>query len=116
VVQLKRDGITAPRCAVERLMRVDGLQGVIRGRRRRTTIPGDQASRPADLVERNFTATEPNRLWVADFTYVMTFSGVVYVAFVIDASSPACSRARPAQRPAGDRPDAPHVDEAVAGP
>ena len=85
--QLKRDGITAPRCAVQRLMRADGLQGVVRGRRRRTTIAGDSASRPADLVDRDFTASEPNRLWVADFTYVMTFSGVVYVAFVIDVFS-----------------------------
>jgi putative transposase len=85
--QLRREGITAPRCAVARLMRADGRQGVVRGRRRRTTIAGDQASRPADLVDRDFTATEPNRLWVADFTYVMTFSGVVYVAFVIDVFS-----------------------------
>jgi putative transposase len=77
----------APRCAVQRLMRADGLQGVVRGRRRRTTIPADQASRPVDLVDRDFTATDPNRLWVADFTYVMTFSGVVYVAFVIDVFS-----------------------------
>ena len=85
--QLKRDGITAPRCAVERLMRREGLQGVVRGRRRRTTVRDDQQAKPADLVDRNFTASEPNQLWVADFTYVMTFSGVVYVAFVIDAFS-----------------------------
>ena len=85
--QLGREGITAPRCAVDRLMRNDGLQGVVRGRRRRTTIAGDLTAKPADLVDRDFTAAEPNRLWVADFTYVMTFSGVVYVAFVIDVFS-----------------------------
>ena len=85
--QLRREGIYAPRCTVERLMRADGLQGVVRGKKRRTTIRDDQAARPVDLVDRNFTAAEPNRLWVADFTYVMTWSGVVYVAFVIDAFS-----------------------------
>jgi putative transposase len=85
--QLQREGIVAPRCAVQRLMRKDGLQGVVRGGRTRTTIAGDPAAKPADLVERDFTASEPNRLWVADFTYVMTFSGVVYVAFVIDVFS-----------------------------
>lgn len=85
--QLKREGVTAPRCAVERLMRREGLQGVVRGRRRRTTVRDDHAQRPADLVDRDFTAAEPNRLWVADFTYVMTWSGVVYVAFVIDVFS-----------------------------
>ena len=85
--QLGRDGVPAARCTVERLMRSDGLQGVRRGRRRRTTIPDDQADRPADLVDRNITAAGPNELWVADFTYVMTFSGVVYVAFVIDVFS-----------------------------
>lgn len=68
-------------------MRRHGLQGVVRGRKRRTTIPGDQGQRPADLVDRDFTAAQPNRLRVADFTYVMTWSGVVYVAFVIDAFS-----------------------------
>ena len=83
----KREGVTAPRCAVERLMRREGLQGVVRGRRRRTTVRDDHAQRPADLVDRDFTAAEPNRLWVADFTYVMTWSGVVYVAFVIDVFS-----------------------------
>jgi putative transposase len=85
--QLRREGIPAARCTVERLMGQAGLEGVRRGRKRRTTIPDGQAQRPTDLVERDFTATAPNLLWVADFTYVMTFSGVVYVAFVIDAFS-----------------------------
>jgi len=85
--QLRLDGIEVARCTVERLMRQAGLEGVRRGRRRRTTICDEQASRPADLVERDFSADAPNRLWVADFTYVMTWSGVVYVAFVIDAFS-----------------------------
>ena len=57
---------------------------MVRGKARRTTIPDEHADRPPDLVERDFTATAPNRLWVADFTYVATWSGVVYVAFVID--------------------------------
>jgi putative transposase len=86
-LQLRREGILAARCTVERLMRKDGLEGVRRGRKRRTTIPDDQAQRPLDLVERDFSAQAPNQLWVADFTYVMTWSGVVYVAFVIDAFS-----------------------------
>ena len=85
--QLQREGVVVARCTVRRLMRMHGLQGVVRGKKRRTTIPGDRAQRPADLVDRDFTASEPNRLWVADFTYVMTWSGVVYVAFVIDAFS-----------------------------
>src|SRR5215218_7065732 len=68
-------------------MRRYGLEGVRRGRRRRTTIPDEQASRPTDLVDRDFSADAPNRLWVADFSYVMTWSGVVYVAFAIDAFS-----------------------------
>ncbi len=85
--QLERERIPAARCTVERLMRQQGLVGVRRGKRRRTTIRDDQADRPTDLVERNFSAECPNRLWVADFTYVMTWSGVVYVAFVIDAFS-----------------------------
>lgn len=85
--QLRLDGIEVARCTVERLMRQHGLEGVRRGRKRRTTIPDEQASRPADLVDRDFSADAPNRLWVADFTYVMTWSGVVYVAFVIDAFS-----------------------------
>lgn len=85
--QLRREGIEAARCTVERLMRQDGLEGVRRARKRRTTIPGDQAQRPRDLVDRDFTADQPNRLWVSDFTYVMSWSGVVYVAFVIDVFS-----------------------------
>jgi putative transposase len=86
-LQLRRDGIRAARCTVERLMRAHGLEGVRRGRRCRTTIPDGQARRPLDLVDRDFSAEAPNRLWVADFSYVMTFSGVVYVAFVVDAFS-----------------------------
>jgi putative transposase len=85
--QLQREGVPVARCTVERLMRQHGLQGVVRGKRWRTTIADKDAGRPVDLVDRDFTATAPNRLWVADFTYVMTFSGVVYVAFVIDAYS-----------------------------
>ena len=85
--QLAREGILLARCTVERLMRQNGLRGVVRGKRLRTTIPGDEADRPVDLVERNFAAAGPNVLWVADFTYVMTFSGTVYVAFIIDVFS-----------------------------
>ena len=61
-----------------------GLCGAVRGRRFRTTIPADVAARPQDLVQRDFTAERPNRLWVSDFTYVATWRGFVYVAFVID--------------------------------
>jgi transposase InsO family protein len=85
--QLRREAIVAPRCAVERLMRALGLQGVVRGRGVRTTIPDDAAERPLDLVARDFTATRPNELWVSDFTYVATWRGFVYVAFVIDVFS-----------------------------
>jgi putative transposase len=85
--QLQAEGVGVARCTVERLMRQADLQGVLRGKRRRTTIADERADRPVDLVERDFTATAPNRLWVADFTYVATWSGVVYVAFVIDAFS-----------------------------
>jgi putative transposase len=85
--QLGLDGIEAARCTVERLMRQHGLEGVVRGKPRRTTIAGERADRPADLVDRDFTATAPNVLWLADFTYVATWSGVVYVAFIIDAFS-----------------------------
>jgi transposase InsO family protein len=82
--QLRRERITAPRCGVERLMQEMGLQGVVRGRRTRTTIPGSAADRPMDLVTREFSATRPNELWVSDLTYIATWRGFVYVAFVID--------------------------------
>jgi putative transposase len=85
--QLHREGIAVARCTVERLMRELGLEGVRRGKGRRTTTTDAAASRPADLVERNFSASRPNQLWVADLTYVATWSGFVYVALVIDAFS-----------------------------
>jgi putative transposase len=86
-LQLSREGIPVARCTVERLMRDMGLQGTRRGRKKRTTMPDRAATRPADLVGRRFTPNRPDRLWVADFTYVATWSGTVYVAFVIDAHS-----------------------------
>jgi putative transposase len=86
-LQLNREGVTVARCTVERLMRSQGLQGVRRGRRWRTTIGDPAAARPADLVERRFDPPAPDQLWVADFTYCPTWSGMVYVAFVIDAYS-----------------------------
>ena len=85
--QLHREGIDAARCTVERLMREMGLQGVVRGRKPRTTIPDKASLKPADLVQRKFTADGPNRLWVADLTYVATWVGFVYVAFIIDVFS-----------------------------
>ena len=83
--QLKRESITVARCTVERLMRQMGLRGAVRGGRHRTTIPADNPSPPADLVNRAFSAETPNRLWLADLTYVRTCPGYVYVAFIIDA-------------------------------
>jgi len=85
--QLGREGIAVARCTVERLMRELGLRGAVRGKTRRTTTPDTTAARPADLVERDFSASRPNQLWVADLTYVATWSGFVYVALVIDAFS-----------------------------
>jgi putative transposase len=85
--QLNREQIAAARCTVERLMRHLGLQGAVRGRTCRTTVSDDTAERPADLVNRQFTATRPNQLWVADITYVATWAGFVYVAFVVDVFS-----------------------------
>jgi transposase InsO family protein len=85
--QLNRDGHTAARCTVARLMSGLGLFGAVRGRRFKTTVPADLADRPMDLVERDFTAERPNQLWVSDFTYVASWRGFVYVAFVVDAFS-----------------------------
>jgi transposase InsO family protein len=82
--QLNREDILVARCTVERLMKLLGLQGVVRGRKCRTTISDDSAQRPLDRVNRQFQASRPNQLWVADFTYVATWAGFVYVAFVID--------------------------------
>ncbi len=84
---LTREGWLVGRDQVARLMRSLGLQGARRGRRVFTTRPDSQALCPADLVERDFTATEPNRLWVSDMTYVPTWSGMAYVAFVTDVFS-----------------------------
>jgi putative transposase len=84
-LQLNREGVRVARCAVEWLMKQTGLQGVRRGKRKRTTIADAAATRPRDLVQRRFCPPAPNVLWVADLTYVSTWSGWVYVAFVIDA-------------------------------
>jgi putative transposase len=85
--QLQREGIGVAKCTVERLMAKHGLRGAVRGREYRTTIGDAQAERPPDLVDRDFKAPAPNRLWVADFTHVATWSGVCYVAFAIDVFS-----------------------------
>ena len=85
--QLNREEIEVARCTIERLMREIGLRGAVRGRKWKTTIVDDSAMRPADLVERHFTADRPNQLWVADLTYVATWRGFTYVAFVIDVFS-----------------------------
>jgi putative transposase len=83
--QMRREGHAVARCTVQRLMRQLGLRGIVRGRRFKiTTQPDPAATRPADLVTRQFTATRPNELWVADLTYVATWRGFAYVAFVID--------------------------------
>jgi transposase InsO family protein len=82
--QLNREAVPVARCTVGRLMRRLGLRGTVRGKRFKTTVPDLVAVRPADLVERQFRATRPNQLWVADFTYVATWRGFVFVAFVID--------------------------------
>jgi transposase InsO family protein len=87
--QLRREGLEVARCTVERLMRAAGMAGVMAKRSRpRTTIPGDPASRPRDLVERDFRAPAPNQLWVTDITYVdLAGGGFCYAAFVIDVFS-----------------------------
>lgn len=87
-LQLHREGIGCARCTVERLMRGTGLAGVRRGRRTRTTIPAKRQAWPPDLVNRDFHAEAPNRLWVVDITYIpVTAGGFAYAAFVIDAFS-----------------------------
>src|ERR1035437_6467430 len=85
--QLVREDVKDARCTVERLMAREGLKGAIRGKKRRTTITDGQSTRAPDLVDRDFKAAAPNRLWVSDFTYVATWSGTVYVAFTIDVFS-----------------------------
>ena len=87
-LQLRRDGIEVARCTVERLMREMGLAGVAAARKKpRTTVPDTAGQRPADLLERDFTAPAPNRRWVADITYVPAACGFVYTAFVTDLFS-----------------------------
>ena len=86
--QMHRENMPVARCTVERLMRRMGIRGAVRGRGFKiTTIPDRSAHRPADLVQREFHAAAPNQLWVADLTYVATWAGFVYVAFVIDVFS-----------------------------
>ena len=82
--QMNREGIAVARCTVARLMKGMGLQGAVRGKKVRTTVPDPAAPCPLDKVNRQFAAPHPNALWVSDFTYVATWSGFVYVAFVID--------------------------------
>lgn len=82
--QMNRERIEVARCTVERLMKRLGLRGVMRGKRLRTTIPDASAPRPLDRVNRQFKADRPNQLWVSDFTYVSTWRGWLYVAFVVD--------------------------------
>jgi transposase InsO family protein len=86
--QLNREGIAVAKCTVRRLMAQMGLGGATRGKAyTTTTIPDDLLARPKDLVDRDFTAEAPNRLWIADITYVSTWAGFVYVAFVTDVYS-----------------------------
>ncbi len=85
--QLNRERIYVARCTVERLMQRLDLQGIRRGKKVWTTVAGPEHPRPPDLVKRNFVADRPNQLWVSDFTYVSTWQGFVYVAFVIDVFS-----------------------------
>jgi putative transposase len=85
--QLNREQVPVARCTVERLMRDLEITGVRRGKVKRTTIADETATRPADLVDRNFAADRPNKLWVADITYVATWRGFVYASFVVDCFS-----------------------------
>jgi putative transposase len=86
-LELNRQGIAVARCTTGRLMRQLGLQGVRRGRKVRTTVPGKDGQRAGDLLNRDFTAPAPNRRWVAGFTHVAAWGGIVYVAFVVDIYS-----------------------------
>jgi putative transposase len=81
---LRRRGLQVAHCTVDRLMRELGMQGVRRGKTPRTTIPGKDSTRAGDLLDRDFTALAPNRVWIADFTYVRAWTGMGYVAFVVD--------------------------------
>ncbi|MEU8911681.1 IS3 family transposase, partial [Streptomyces mirabilis] len=85
--ELNRQGHAVARCTVERLMRELGITGAVRGKKVVTTLPGGPAERAPDLLDRDFVAAAPNRCWVADFTHVKTWAGVVYVAFVVDTFS-----------------------------
>lgn len=85
--EMNRQGVAVARCTVERLMREAGLRGLLRDKSPRTTRPAPETGRPGDLVERDFTATGPNELWVADLTYVRTSAGWVYAAFILDVFS-----------------------------
>lgn len=85
--ELRRRGVDAARCTVERLMRTAGLRGLLRDKSPRTTRPAAETGRPGDLVKRDFTAVRPNQMWVADLTYVRTSAGWVYAAFVLDVHS-----------------------------
>lgn len=82
--QLEREEVEVARCTIERLMRQMGLHGVVRGRKTVTTVPDRSSARPPDLVDRRFQASRPNELWVADSTYIATWSGFVHFAFVVD--------------------------------
>lgn len=84
---LRRQGYQVAACTVDRLMGDEGLSGIIRGRRHRTTIRAMDARRAPDLLDRDFSAEAPNRKWVTDFTYTRTWAGFVYVALVIDCYS-----------------------------
>ncbi len=84
VAYLRRTGLPVSQCRIDRLMRDQGLCGVVRGKKHRTTIPAKDGVRASDQLDRDFTAQAPNTQWVADFTYVRTWAGFAYVAFVID--------------------------------
>ena len=86
-LHLRSKGHDVARCTIERLYTEQGWVGALRLKKIRTTIPDESAARPADLVDRQFFATRPNQLWVADFTYVATWAGTVYVAFIFDVFS-----------------------------